>query len=367
MTPTEKRAHRAHLASQRKSIAAQNRHEKKMLELFKKALRATGSRQGYRTNSSRRSASVTWSGGRSTRGAGTWKSLGKTPPLLLKIHTGGLAGDGYSEKQSGAEFVSSNMLGGTAKHRAREFAIDFARHPMVNPNRLIVHVSLSRPEGCSLSRKEWKQVVENWLSNVGAAGCNFVAFRHTETDNDHCHIIFSRSRPDGALLTDSNNRWAWRSALRKTECDLNLITPEIPRPTEHQVPTSDRMVNAQRRAVRLKLQSGFVEPAVVRSALESSTDLSSFKTCLSACGIEIQEAEKNGRKVGLLFRKIGSGQWLAGSSISRDFSLPQIEKSLSKNFESQWNASVERRKQQEQQAARRHVDASKPTTRERNL
>jgi len=367
MTPTEKRAHSAHLASQRKSIAAQNRHEKKMLELFKKALRATGSRQGYRTNNSRRSASVTWSGGRSTRGAGTWKSLRKTPPLLLKIHSGGLAGDGYSEKQSGAEFVSSNMLGGTAKLRAREFAIDFARHTMVNPNRLIVHVSLSRPEGCSLSRKEWKQVVENWLSNVGAAGCNFAAFRHTETDNDHCHIIFSRSRPDGTLLTDSNNRWSWRAALRITEREMNLVTPDIPRSKEALVPTSDRMVSAQRRAARLKLQSVFVEPVAVQNVLDSSVDFPSFKTRLSEIGIELQEAEKNGRKVGLLFRKGGSDQWLAGSSISRDFSLPQIEKSLLRNLESHRNAALERRKQQEQQAARRHANASKPTIRERNL
>ena len=62
-----------------------------------------------RTNCSFRSSASTYGTGRSTRGAGKWKTRGKTPPLVLKIHSGALAGDAYSERQVGAEFVSSDV------------------------------------------------------------------------------------------------------------------------------------------------------------------------------------------------------------------------------------------------------------------
>jgi hypothetical protein len=367
MTPAEKRAHREHIASQRKSAAAQERHEKKMLALFKKALRATGSKHGYRTNCSSRSAACTWSGGRSTRGAGSWKSLGKTPPLLLKIHSGGLAGDRYAEKSNGAMLISTNMMGRTAKDRAREFSLDIARHPMVSPLRLIFHVSLSRPEGFALTKDQWKEVVESWLLQIGAQGCNYASTLHTETPNHHCHLTFSRSKPDGSLLTDSNNRWTWRSALRMTERDLGLSMPVIPAPTDAHVPTSDRMVTAQRRAARLNLPDCFINPKSIQSALSNATDLEQFSQWLLAAGIETKQATKNSRVTGLLFQKQGSGQWLSGSSIAREFSLPRVLETLKSNAQSLNSAAQIRQRQQHQQAMRRIVDASTATGRERNF
>jgi hypothetical protein len=328
MVNDDKKIERDHIASTRRQAAENERWAKKNMALFKKSLR--GGRVGAKKGSVGSSRSPGYFG-RATRGAGSWKSIGKTPALLLKIHRGGSHGDGYAEKQVGAEFIASNMLGSKAQERDRERLIDTARHPNVNPSNLFVHTSISQPTGHHLTLDGWKSVAEVWLRNVGAEGCLFAAIRHTNTGNDHCHITFSRARPDGTLVSMGNNRWKWRDALRKTELELGIAAIEQARPTESQTPSSDRMVNAQRRAARLNLKDCFIDPVVVESALAGATNATQFASALHDAGIKVKQAEKNGKVTGVLFQNNGSEQWLAGSSISRDFSLPRIRMRLESN------------------------------------
>jgi hypothetical protein len=335
MTPEEERAHRAHVASLRKNAAESDRQRKERLALLKKSMRSGVSKNGLRTYHSYSGGTKNWTSGRSTRGAGSWKELGKTPALLLKIHRGGVAGDAYASRQKDGELVATNMLGHTAKERKLEFALDAARHPMVNPIYLYFHTSLSRPEGGRLTIDQWKTIAQKWLKNFGAEGCNFLAIRHSNTANDHCHIIFSRSRPDGTLLSLSNNLWTWRAALRKTEGDLGLLPPDMPIPTDKHVPASDRMVNAERRAARLNLPDSFINPQHIQTALEGTANFDQLMKNLLNFGIQVRHAEKNGRVTGLLFQQSGSEQWLAGSSISRDFSLTKIQARLAANLQAE--------------------------------
>lgn len=269
--------------------------------------------------------------GRATRGQGSWTSAGKTPGLLLKIHAGGLAGDLYSEKQAGAQLVDSNMLGRTARERLAEFQLDSARRPKVKKN-LILHVSMSRPAGWELTLIQWLNVARKFLKAIGADGCQYMCTRHTQTKNDHIHLTFSRVTPMGKLVSMSQNRWQWRQAVRMVERDLGLT--DIVRPVEKPTSPTDSAVNAKRRALRRGTTDAWIDPLLVSRALAQASSPEQFAKQLKNSDIEIKAARKaDGTAKGILFRKTGAQEWLAGSTIGRDFSLKKIQTQLAANLQ----------------------------------
>ena len=158
MTFEQDKEHRKRVTDANKKNSENERHAKKMLGILKKALRGGGAKTGG-------SKAITRSFRGATRGANSWKSESRTPPLLLKILAGGLNGDAYSEKQAGSQFVSSNMLGQTATDRMFEFAMDASQRPTVNIKNLFVHCSLSRPANEESRRDRSETRSERWQSN----------------------------------------------------------------------------------------------------------------------------------------------------------------------------------------------------------
>jgi hypothetical protein len=271
------------------------------------------------------------SGGRATRGQGSWKKTGRQVGLLLKIHKGGRAGDSYAARQEGAVMLLSNMLSRLPSGRAAEFKLDEARHPGVNPKNLFVHLSLSRPEGHPLTAEQWKKVAISFMNDIDAAGNQFVLFEHTGTQNNHVHLIFSRAKPVGTLTSESQSFYRWRAAVRSVEASLSIqvsdLSTERPTPT----PTSDRVVSAQRRASRLGTEDPFIDPRVISQCVAESTTASQLASSLKLAGIEMKKSEKSGKTTGILFRQSGSDEWLAGSSIDREFSLPKLRSRIESN------------------------------------
>lgn len=204
-----------------------------------------------------------------TRGVGTWKTKNTIPALILKIHGGNLASDAYAEKNG--QLLETNMLGLTAKERWLEWLLDTARAPRINPKNLFLHVSLSRPEAQPLTAEQWRQVAQIFLAEIGAQGCQFVLQRHSNTKNDHVHLTFSRVKPDGSLVTTSQNFWRWRDAVRRVETQIGLTSTasssSSPSPSHSQ---SDRQVNQARRAERLGLNPNHIDPNILNRALACS-------------------------------------------------------------------------------------------------
>ena len=302
--------------------AREREHESKM-----RRLRETTARGGHKSLR-------IFVGGRATRGRGSWSKTGRQVGLLVKIHSGGAAGDAYSERSKDAQFLATNMLGQIAQQRQVEWALDAARHPRVNPTNMAVHVSLSRPAGADLTQAQWAKTCQVFLKKIDAEGCNFAVTRHKNTEHDHVHLVFSRAKPDGKLVSMSNNRWAWRQACREVERELGLQVPD--RPAERQAvptPTSDRLVSAQRRAARRDTPDPWLDPAQIREALSQSATPEIFTQNLAKVGIEVKPAKRpsDGEVVGLMFRRQGAQEHLAGSSISREFSLPKIQAQIELN------------------------------------
>ncbi len=197
---------------------------------------------------------------------------------------------------------------------------------------MTVHISLSRAVNAELTSAQWAKACQLFLKKIGAEDVDYVATRHQNTDHDHVHLVFSRAKNNGKLVSMSNNRWAWRQACREVEQVMGIQVAD--QPTERQTapaPTSDRVVSAQRRAARQGSPDPFIDPNVIAHALAGSTSPEQFSAALQAAQIEVKTAEKNGKVAGILFRKVGVAEWLAGSSIDRNLSLSKVNERLDSN------------------------------------
>lgn len=275
-------------------------------------------------------------GGRATKNAGKWKTKASSFASIVKIHKGGRAGDHYANKAKGAEFIDSNMLGRNSKERDLEWDLDQALHPGVK--HLFCHASISLAGGKKLNRDEWTKLVKDWLKGIGAEGANYVAIRHTDSSHDHAHIVFSRSLPDGKLLSTAHNFYRWREALRKAE-ELNGLKPiEAAAPKEKMTVQSDTQVTATRRANRRGTTPNHINPEIVNDCLSKSIDMNDFANQLKSKGIELKVSKRdNGEARGILFRKHDAEEYLAGSSISRELTLPKIEAAFALKANEQLN------------------------------
>lgn len=321
----------AQIASSQKRVAAQN----------KKNSRSHGGGGGGRRARG---------GARATRGASAGSGR-PAPQLLLKIHGGSLASVDYMRRQENAQHIDSNMLSQETKDLLAEFHLDTARHPRVDPKNLFVHVSLSRPAGGDLTPAQWQKVVRKFLKTIAADGCQYIATRHPG-QHDHLHLVFSRSKPDGTLVSMSNNRWAWRAATRQVEAEMGFTEQPAQSDSDVHTSTSDTQVNASRRSQRLGTVDPWIDGSLINAALANASSMDEFKSRLHSSGLQVQMAEKNGRITGIVFKKQdASHEWLAGSSVSRQFSLQKIQARIELNQQCAQEMALMLMQRRQQQAA----------------
>lgn len=274
-----------------------------------------------------------WGGGSSAgRGKpGRVRATASAFAGIVKVSNGGSAGEPYALRQEGAELLFTDVLPSDPASRRREWEVEQARHPGVST--LIQHTSISRPPGHPLTREQWLQLVDAWLRHIGAEGVTHTIVRHppaADRGHDHVHVVWSRARPDGRLVSTSWNFRRWHDALQEAAREVGVsfvtVAPEVTqRP-------SDRAVSAQRRARRNGGLDPWVDPRTVRAALARSRSPAELQEHLARAGIELQlRLDREGNPSGLLLRRNGAQEWLAGSTVARDLSLPQVQARLTQN------------------------------------
>lgn len=344
------------------TAASENRRRQREVEASRKKLRERTAKGGRRINIIRpaKTARSRFSAGRASRGQGSFIKRGVVQTLNYKKFSGSIAGDGYGEKKAIESF--SNMLGQNSKERIEEFELDMARHPRIAPKHLIKHIALSLPTGHKRSAIEWRQAVELFMKKIDAEGCNYTAHIHNDTDHNHLHLIYSRARPDGKLVDQSWDYLRHREAAAQVADEL-FGGRETPRPsTTPPAPPSDRAEAARRRAQRRGTVPAHIDPAVVRAALERSSSPVDFARELQASQIEMSVSKReDGTARGLLLRRAGAQEWLAASSISREFSLPRVQARLAENAAAAPSAAMRHQAHQARAEALRQTQSPTPS------
>lgn len=308
------------------------RHLERELEALARRLRERTAREGQKLNrrTLNQSLRAKSSRARSSRQQGKFVKRNVVQTINYKKLKGSIHGDQYAEKRATKSFT--NMLGKNSRERAAEFALDMARHPGVAGDRLIIHVALSLPTSQRRTASEWHEAVNLLIKKIGASGCHYAAHLHDDTENQHVHLIYSRARPDGTLISQSWDYLKHREAAAQVAQEL-FGGRETPRPSNtNMAPPSDRAEAAARRARRRGTLPNHIDPATLRAALERANSPAELAQVLQERQIEMSISRRaDGTARGLLLRHHGAQEWLAGSSISREFSLPRVQARLAEN------------------------------------
>jgi hypothetical protein len=114
------------------------------------------------------------------------------------------------------------MFGQNARELAKEFKISRQLNPEVE--RAVYHVSLSAaPDDC-IDKELWKEIAQKYLDNMGFNCNQYAIFRHSNTDNDHIHIVASRIRLDtGKVVHDGWDYLRSEKVLREIEKEYGLF------------------------------------------------------------------------------------------------------------------------------------------------
>jgi len=118
--------------------------------------------------------------------------------------------------------LDTNMGGTHSEQFAAEFeaiACGSARSAIArlrpNNNRRCLHAILSLPHrddvhergACheSARAEQWVEIGRRWLNEMGFDDNQYVMVRHTDTSHQHLHLVASRVRLDGEVVSDSHN------------------------------------------------------------------------------------------------------------------------------------------------------------------
>jgi hypothetical protein len=98
----------------------------------------------------------------------------------------------YVHNKSGARPIASNMVGQDPQSLAVEFQLASRLRRTVT--KCVYHASISVSPAQKLSDRQWLAIAQAYLQGMNFDGCQYVIYRHTDTQHDHIHNDFALRR-----------------------------------------------------------------------------------------------------------------------------------------------------------------------------
>lgn len=133
--------------------------------------------------------------------------------------------------------IASNLAGTTPRTMAKEFGA--FRQLRSRLGVAVCHTSLSlSPMDRFVDDEEFAEIAKRYLHEMGFDECPFVVVRHHDTDHAHVHILASRIKPDGSVVSDKQDFQRAENIVRKLEQDYGLkpVPPSSPPPPKGGTP-----------------------------------------------------------------------------------------------------------------------------------
>ena len=229
----------------------------------------------------------------------------------------------YVLGRTGAEIIDTNMDGDSPRSLANEFAISRQLRPKLN--QVVCHVALSlRPEE-HLNNASWQTAIAQYLKEMGFTNNQYVAVKHTDKENhEHIHLVTSRVRMDGSVVSDS---WDWtrsQDVIRKLEQNFGLAAVPSSWQSDRQEQTKsqiDKELETGKATVKRQLADK------IDATLANTESLPDFIEHLNLEGIEVRvDRDRKGKPKGIAYKFDGVS--MAGSSVGKAYSLPRVLKRI---------------------------------------
>lgn len=225
-----------------------------------------------------------------------------------------------TQEKKGHELVFSNCGSPENAIRAMERAAGI-RPDIKQP---VAHITLSLPPGVGKSEKRWAEIVEKTRAELDI-GDEFPCFvvRHSDTEHDHVHLIFSRVSVDGRVHDQANIGLRCAATERVIEHHFGLrLFKSAPKSA---VPLSKPEIE---KALRLKQQPPRMQlHEAISEALKDRPTPQVFIERLQLAGVSIRaNVASTGKVSGLAFAVDGIS--FGGSKIHKDYGWASLQKGL---------------------------------------
>jgi len=118
--------------------------------------------------------------------------------------------------------IDSNMAGENARDLSKEFRVSRMLKP--NLKKAVYHTSLAvSKDEREITDNEFKEIANLYLSKMGFIDNQFIIFRHYDTEHPHIHIVASRIKLSGDIVSDSNDYRRSELVVREIEKKYNLL------------------------------------------------------------------------------------------------------------------------------------------------
>jgi hypothetical protein len=229
----------------------------------------------------------------------------------------------YVMGKTGAAVIDTNMDGNNPYSLATEFSLSWQLRPKLGHT--VCHIILSLSPDEHLNDVSWQKAIAQYLKEMGFTNNQYIAVKHTDQENhEHIHLVTSRVKMDGSVVSDS---WDWirsQDVIRKLEKDFELESVPSSWESDRQEQTKNQIENEKqtgKSTVKRQLADR------IDLALTNTTALPDFIEQLNRDGIEVKvDRDRKGKPKGIAYKFDGIS--MAGSSVGKAYSLPRILKRL---------------------------------------
>lgn len=226
------------------------------------------------------------------------------------------------------ESKTPEVVDGTCLRSSKEGAYDDIKMAIeLRPEikKPVFHAVLSLPEHEQINDHTWKKIASEYTERMGFGDVPYVAVRHQDTDHPHIHIVASRIKLDGQLISDSFEAYRSQEVARSLEKQHGLT----PVPSSWEVDRRRTRPEDLHRSLRLgePVQRERMQAAIAAS-LQRTRGVDQFVNDLSRQGVRVvPNLTRDERKVqGISFER--DGVKISGSKIDRQYSWNRLKNTL---------------------------------------
>lgn len=203
----------------------------------------------------------------------------------------------------------------------------------IRTSKPVIHISLNPHPDDKLTDQQLADIGREYMEQFGYGGQPYMIFKHEDIDREHIHIVSTRVRTDGSIISDSKNYERSRKITDSLEKKYGLHTKEKNQGEAWQLAPIDVSQGNLKKQV-----ANIIKPL---SEMYRFQTLGEYRALLSLYNIGVEEikGENKGKAYrGLVYSALDGdgnrvGTPLKSSLFGKDHGLDRLEKQFEKSKE----------------------------------
>ncbi|GHV18073.1 mobilization protein [Bacteroidia bacterium] len=203
----------------------------------------------------------------------------------------------------------------------------------VTTTRGIIHISLNPHPEDKINDDQLADIGREYMEKLGFGGQPYMIFKHEDIDRQHLHIVSTRVRNDGSLISDRNNYEKSRQITDDLEKKYSLHPKDRKQGEAWQLSPMD--------ALRGDLKKQVANAIKPLAAIYRFQSLGEYRALLSLYNIGVEKVEGNNhghQYTGLVYSALDTdgnrvGKPLKSSLFGKDYGIGALEQMMKKSGE----------------------------------